>query len=84
MGGTRTYALLEVPQELFDLVKGRMIDAGYEHAINGDEIDMHGIALTPAEGSTPVTINTWRAQRGLPPLPEGEGGNAVIDPNWKS
>ncbi len=52
---SRTYALLDVPQEFFDFVKERMEEAGYEHAIDGDVIDMHGIALTPeVEGSSTV------------------------------
>jgi len=47
---THTYALLDIPQEMYDYIRGRMQDAGYEHAIGeGGELDMHGIALVVQE-----------------------------------
>jgi hypothetical protein len=52
---THTYALLEVSPWAYDEIKGKLLDAGYQHAIHeigkigeiGEigEIDMHGIAL---------------------------------------
>lgn len=42
---TRTYVELVVPAEFHAYVKQRLLEAGYDHAISGDTIDMHGIAL---------------------------------------
>lgn len=53
---TYTFATLDVPPALYDLVVQKLIEAGYDHAfevgtltIAGKDcgpIDMHGIALT--------------------------------------
>jgi len=46
--GTHTYAVLAVSKEAYDEIRKKLLQAGYEHAINRDgEIDMHGIALLP-------------------------------------
>ena len=46
---THTYAILEVDAATFADVMGRLLQAGYEHAIHDQDgravIDMHGIAL---------------------------------------
>ena len=42
---TRTYVELDVPPEFHAYVKQRLLEAGYGHAVTGDTIDMHGIAL---------------------------------------
>jgi hypothetical protein len=49
---SHTYATMAVPKRLFDIVKEKLTEAGYEHAIidrhdSGviTELDMHGIAL---------------------------------------
>lgn len=42
---THTYAVLPVNQSTFDDVKTRLLAADYGHAIDGEAIDMHGIAL---------------------------------------
>lgn len=49
MKTTRTYALLEVSQELYDEVKAKFEEAGYESHIDHKRgyIDMQGIALVP-------------------------------------
>lgn len=45
---THTYALLEVSRPAYEEIQAKLIEAGYDHAINKDgEIDMHGIALVP-------------------------------------
>jgi hypothetical protein len=57
MAITHTFAELEVPSELYDLVAQKLETAGYLHAIEGGVIDMHGIALVreshdiPGQGS---------------------------------
>jgi hypothetical protein len=44
---TRTYVTMDVPPELYDLVRQKLLDAGYGHAVDDKEgeLDMHGIAL---------------------------------------
>jgi len=44
---THTYAIMEVPSELYDLVRQKLLDAGYAHAVDDrdGELDMQGIAL---------------------------------------
>lgn len=58
MRTTRTYAILEVPPEIYAWIREKLADAGYEHAfhdhsIDGEVIDMNGLALR-AISSTPV------------------------------
>lgn len=54
MRTTHTYALMEIPQEVFDLVREKLEAAGYEHAVHNDNgqlcLDMHGIALVVEQG----------------------------------
>ena len=46
MRTTHTYALLEVSHNAWKEIKAKLLEAGYDHAINDEgEIDMHGIAL---------------------------------------
>ncbi len=48
MTGTYTYALLEVPRELYDLVRAKLREAGYPVPVGASApLDMHGLALTP-------------------------------------
>ena len=42
---TRTFVEMDVPAEFHAYVKERLLAAGYDHAIDGDTLDMHGIAL---------------------------------------
>ena len=43
---TYTYVLLEVSTPVYEEIKAKLLEAGYQHAINeAGEIDMHGIAL---------------------------------------
>ena len=44
---TYTYAVLEVSPAAHAEIKAKLLAAGYQHAIKGDTIDMHGIALEP-------------------------------------
>jgi hypothetical protein len=46
---TRTYAVMNVSRETHEEIMGKLKDAGYEHAIQGNVLDMHGIALAPPE-----------------------------------
>lgn len=50
MTATHTYALMEVPPSVFELIKAQLLAAGYEHAIcmqDGERtmLDMDGIAI---------------------------------------
>lgn len=42
---SRTYAILKVSSEAYSEIKQKLESAGYDHAVHGDVIDMHGIAL---------------------------------------
>ena len=46
---TYTYAVLRISPEAHAEIKAKLLAAGYQHAIKGDTIDMHGIALEPEE-----------------------------------
>ena len=49
---THTYALLEVSPATYFEIKGKLLEAGYAHALNSEgEIDMHGIGLHKSEAS---------------------------------
>lgn len=50
---THTFVLLDVPYEMYNLVREKLIAAGYDHAVDDTEktLDMHGIALTPEEAN---------------------------------
>lgn len=55
---THTYALLPVPAAMFELVKAKLLDAGYQHAVHpsrdghseAEVLDMHGLALVAEIG----------------------------------
>lgn len=44
---THTFALVDVPPEFYALVRQKLLDAGYDHAVDDKEgtLDMHGLAL---------------------------------------
>lgn len=44
---TRTTVHLDLPVEMHAYIKQRLLDAGYHHAIDGHEVDMHGITVVP-------------------------------------
>lgn len=52
---THTIVTMDVPAALYDLVRQKLLDAGYGHAVDDreGELDMHGVALTreAAEGA---------------------------------
>jgi hypothetical protein len=67
---TRTYAVLEVTPMAYQEIRQRLEKAGYQHAIDNDKIDMHGIALQALEKAkpTPVEVGTLlshRTKRGM-------------------
>lgn len=46
MKTTHTYALLEISHAAWAEIKAKLLEAGYDHAINeAGEIDMQGLAL---------------------------------------
>lgn len=49
MRGTHTYVVMEVNQQVYDEIRRRMMEAGYQHALHSgggpEVIDMQGIAL---------------------------------------
>jgi len=53
MRATHTYAVLEVPRTVYAAVRALLARAGYDHAfhsnVDGEVIDMHGIALRSLE-----------------------------------
>lgn len=64
---TRTYtcAIMEVPQNVYDLVKGKLEDAQYDHAIHSDGmLDMTHIGLMPyADSELRDQVNVALAER---------------------
>ena len=55
MRSTHTYAILEVSPAAHAEIKAKLLAADYGHAIAGDTIDMHGIALEPEENIDSVS-----------------------------
>ena len=61
---THTYAVMEVPEDVYRDIRRRFVEAGYDHVFDGsgpEEImDMHGVALRvlPAPAGVPVTVET--------------------------
>ena len=45
MRSTYTYVLLDVSPEAYREIRAKLEAAGYDHAIDGQHLDMHGIAL---------------------------------------
>jgi hypothetical protein len=62
---THTYAVLEVTPMAFVEIRRRLEKAGYQHAFDGDVIDMHGIAVKALGGTQPtsIEIGTLLSQR---------------------
>lgn len=57
---TRTYVVLEVPEEVFTFIHLALGQAKYDHAFledpeHGVVIDMHGIAIAKQAGTTLVS-----------------------------
>lgn len=47
---THTYAMLPVPEAVYRVIRAKLEEHGYEHAIDDDgELDMHGIAIVSEE-----------------------------------
>ena len=45
---SHTFVTLEVGQAVFAEIHAKLLEAGYEHALTEDCIDMHGLALVPS------------------------------------
>jgi hypothetical protein len=56
MRSTRTYVELPVPDDVYAIIRKKLMAAGYDHAIDDEThtIDMHGLALTIERGASPV------------------------------
>jgi hypothetical protein len=90
MMSTNTYVVLDISPAAHAEIKAKLLAGGYQHAIDGDTIDMHGIALEPScEVCTPA--ESGADQQGRVPLksiyehyPEGilidSKGNLSGDP----
>lgn len=55
---THTVVLLEVPAEAYEFIRAQLLAAGYQHAVddNARQVDMTGIAITPAAPPAPGEI----------------------------
>jgi len=50
---TRTYATMEIPMEMWAVIRDKLMDAGYDQAfMDNNALDMHGIAIVPIDEST--------------------------------
>ncbi len=47
MRSTHTYVVLEISPEAHAEIKAKLLAAGYSHAIDGETVDMQGIAVEP-------------------------------------
>ena len=65
MRSTHTYVTLPVSAAAHKEIKQKLLAAGYDHAIDGDEINMHGLALIPEVEQT---------EPGKAPANEGDHG----------
>jgi hypothetical protein len=91
---THTYVVMEVSQPVYDEVRHRMMEAGYQHALHSGDgaevIDMHGIALRslPAEPERGGVLHVGLTSDGREvvinhPLLEADkngGGHIVFSP----
>ncbi len=59
---SHTYVLCEVSRAAYDEIAAKLRAAGYDHAFDGECIDMHGIALVPEPMPTSVELLQQRAQ----------------------
>lgn len=46
---TCAYVILEISPEAHAEIKAKLLAAGYQHAVDGDTLDMQGIALEPED-----------------------------------
>jgi hypothetical protein len=48
---THTYVTMDVPKVFYDLVREKLLAAGYDHAVDDKEgeLDMHGLALVRSD-----------------------------------
>lgn len=59
---TRTYAVMQLSKAAYDEIKGKLLDAGYNHAIHenssyGVVLDMHGIAVAEDPGKCKAVLS---------------------------
>lgn len=57
---THTYAILEVPPQIYASIRAKLVAAGYEHTFDKNDgvevIDMHGLALRAEPASKPTVL----------------------------
>lgn len=67
MTATRTMALMAVPAAMYQVVRGKLVEAGYQHAIHpsregdaeAERLDLHGIGLVAeGEGTDAITMTS--------------------------
>lgn len=46
---THTYVIMEIPRPMWEEIKRRLLAANYDDQIDGNELNMHGIALVPSD-----------------------------------
>jgi hypothetical protein len=65
---TYTTAIMEVPADLFEIVRGKLLAAGYDHAVDDRDgtLDLHGISFMTEKPDD-------ERKRGAP---SGTGGDA--------
>ncbi len=80
--GTYTYATLEVPARVYQLIRAKMEEGGSDVGGEGEPLDMHGIALTP-KGPRPSRTELEEDGRRLADaivegLPPGSGFTLLV------
>ena len=77
---THTYAKLAVPEHIYDYIRKRLQDAGYEHAFqpNG-AIDMHGVAIVSEPAGEEAAKEAEPSNRVTPePAPKQQADRSAV------
>ena len=48
---TQSFATLQIPPQFYNYIRKRLREAGYEHLLQKDRVDMTGIALVMTAGT---------------------------------
>lgn len=75
---THTYAILPVSRAVFDEIKQKLSDAGYQHAFHDDVIDMQGIGVQ-SDGDARVLYVSCPQCGGSGAVSDGEEGEDNCD-----
>lgn len=73
MRSTHTYTILKISAAAHAEIKGKLLAVGYSHAIDGETVDMQGIAVEPESPEELLRC----AHGSMHPLRERHGKNIL-------